>query len=432
MTEGELDQITHKYMYNERAPQEMTTKELEDFLKDYSPQQGIKNPSFVESPQRNTGFPESSKAYANAMRALQDKLKLLENENSSLKARAKDSEERGLQDREKWQKRLMQELDSANEREKNLTHKLNKLEEELRKNLYTNKNLEEQVQIKETQVRYLENENNRFQEQAILDKENLKLEIDFYNKKINAFNEKEQKFNEEIERLEREKSLLQEELAQEKRVVQSLQAEVNYLRESSDNQRTSLQKNYQTLESELKKQNTEQFTQLKKLRVKHKSLRELTKQQEQQIDYLKKEVESLQNSLKESEQTKLQMLSSRGKKPPSFTNRPPVQKKQQRPVSAKSVTKSPRVKSKSPVPRAFSPKAPKASLSEQISKLEKEIADLNTKYRKTLHSSQEGGSDLSSLREQLSEFASKIENKTQELFNLKKKQQQVLRQQLEK
>ena len=66
------------------------------------------------------------------MRALQERIKILESENSDMKHRLKDIEGRGFTDRERWQTKFVEEMQLAGNKEKTLHVRMMELEEKNR------------------------------------------------------------------------------------------------------------------------------------------------------------------------------------------------------------------------------------------------------------------------------------------------------------
>ena len=77
--------------------------------------------------------PRDSKACAGAMRALQEHLKELESENNELKDKIAVFENRSANDREKWQIRIMEEVQQGKDKENLLQNRLKERDEEINK-----------------------------------------------------------------------------------------------------------------------------------------------------------------------------------------------------------------------------------------------------------------------------------------------------------
>jgi len=67
------------------------------------------------------------------------------------------------------------------------------------------------------------------------------------------------------------------------------------------------------------------------------------------------------------------------------------------------------------------------NLKVKIKELDKELEDLNRRYKQALLKSPSEGADLSLLRNELNTLASLMENKSSELYALKRKHQAILR-----
>lgn len=233
--------------FRPNSPKLNPEKENEDLYHNVSssnspPQFGSEYVSPSISKTNKQSSEASSKAYAQAMKALQDKIKLLESDNNSYKSKLLSLEGKSHNDREKWQIRLIEELKNADEVHKSLEEKNSELEDEVRLLQQKNFILEEQTRIKDTQIQHQESEIKRNSDQFLLDRDNLSLENAYLKKQVSMRNSDDRTMIQQLESCDREKELAKEELAQERRIVQSLQAEISFLRENSDAQRNSLQK----------------------------------------------------------------------------------------------------------------------------------------------------------------------------------------------
>jgi hypothetical protein len=369
--------------------------------------------------------PKDSKACAGAIRALQDRLKQIESENTELRDKLIVHENRANNDREKWQIRIMEEVQLSKDKETLLQSRLYEREEEIKKLMLRFSNMEDQLKIKETQCRHVENESKRNSDQYAMDIESLNLQIEILNKNLNEKNNEGKYSHNILEKIEREKNLVEEELKQEKRINQSLQSEVNFLRDNSEHQRLSLQKNFETLETELTKQNADYFQKIKELEIKNKSLRDLNANQTKQIEHLKKEISELLKAKKFSEDQKIEILKSKGIELPKKT-------------PSKSMSK-PTFRSKSPGTAKINHKKEKSlvdtkeileneeDLRKSIANCEKDLEKLNQRYKSLLNLSYKESGDLSSVRKDMGKLADEIDQKSEELYDLKKRQQQFLR-----
>lgn len=458
----------HDYTTESHRPinvKELSTKELEEIVRgSFTPKESPRFSSHQSmSPHsRNQKSPPrdgSSKSFAGAMRSLQDKIRFLETENTDLKDRLVAAENKAQKDRDQWQVKIMEELKHASAKDKGMQSRLLDLEEELRKKMQRVLMLEEQLKIKDTQIRHCENEIKRNMDQFVIDKENSSLQQEYVQKQLVNKTNEEKKLKEYLDKAERERSLANEELAQEKRISSGLKSEVQYLRENNGAQRTNLQKNHELLEMELSKQNQEYLLKVKELEIKLRSAKELGTNQAQQIEYLKKEIAQLQLENRNAEDSRIEVLKSRTYDDSLTNPKKGVKRLQTNRTGKLGAT----IKTKSPTPYSSSKsllvepnktlKRPtgtqKRSLNERslsslisvrsardedyqtdIEKVEQEIADVSSKYRRLLQVSQEATGDLGSLRKELNLLCLDMEKKNEELYEFKRKQQSFLKQKL--
>ena len=368
--------------------------------------------------------PKDSKACAGAMRALQDRLKGLESENLDLKDKLIVLENRGNNDREKWQTRLIEEVQLNKEKEAIYSNKLQEREEEIERLHLRVCTLEEQMKIKETQVKYAEKEANRLMEQFKVDVESLNLQIELMHKALNEKQCESKSSNHVVERLEREKSLIAEELKQEKRISTSLQSEVNFLRENNENQRNSLQKNLEALENELSKQNLELISKVKELEIKNKSLRELNSNQSRQIDHLRKEVAEMNKVSKKNDEQKIENLKNKGME--TLKKVAPGKTLSRTNIRSKSPAK-PNLKKQNSMTEFKMNRESEDDVRKLIEENERTLDKLNQRYKTLLGLSYKDNSDLATVRRDMSKIADEIDQKSEELYDLKKRQQDFLR-----
>ncbi|CAG9311269.1 unnamed protein product [Blepharisma stoltei] len=401
-----------------------------------------------------------SKAYANAMRALQERIKALESENAYLKDKISSIEGKGNSDREKWQQRLMEEVKNSGQKEKQYQNTIIDLEQEI-KNLTERMMVgEEQMKIKDDQILYQINQGKTNYEQFILDRDNLCLEIEHLKNQLAAKMNEHQSSSNFVLGLERDKKLTEEENSQLRRINATLEEEVAFLRESTHQQKSSLQKSYQDFENEVNLKASEFLQTIKELEIKNKGLNEIATNQKKQIEYLKKEINDLHDYKKASLTQKIESLSSsssrkqlspsieeskarRPKKSLSIKANENHVQKSRSPICEtccrRESSKTPKSSLKKPIPQKSFSKSVKINdpaptteedIFSSIQSLEKEISSLGQKYKHLLQTSQEGTSDLSALRKEITETSSEIQQKSDALYELKKKHHSILREKL--
>lgn len=200
-------------------------------------------------------------------------------------------------------------------------------------------------------------------------------------------------------------------------------------------------------------------------------MKELISNQGKQIAYLKREIQELQNIKKATDDSKIELLRSFSQgnnnsftrlndskskkavatKPAIRKNSPSNSQKSRSPTRSNS-TKSPGrdlsntlSTQKSSKNRQVShssltetnkisfkeSKATDDDLSESISNLERDLAQRNQKYKQLLQMSHEGTPDLSALRRDIGSLSSDIQQKSELLYDFKKRQQVYLREKLQ-
>lgn len=364
-----------------------------------------------------TAVDSSSRALTGAMKALQEKIKYLDSELHACKDQLLSSESKYSSDREKWQTRLLSEIQMSKERENMLQTRLSSFASEVQKLQQKLNSCEEQLKIKDIQCKFTESEGKRNFDQFSVDIESLTLQIDYLQKNLASKTANEQKLQKALDQAVRDKEVAEEELKQQKRINSGLQSEVNFLRENSEFQRTSLHKNLITVESELTNQNSEFAQKIKELEVKNKSLRDLNHNQNQQISHLKKEILEMNRMNEEKTLKKIDLIKTK-----SFAKKPPVKVNTSKRRSA-----SPKVRESFREPEK---KKVEEDFRKQIFNCEKEIDKLSNSYKDLICLTSSGSADLNSLRREMTRLAGDIEKKNEELYEYKKKQQEFLRERL--
>lgn len=362
-----------------------------------------------------TSINSPSCALTGAMKALQEKIKYLESELHSYKDHLSSSESKHSSDYETWQTRLISEMQMSKEKENLLQSRLTNYSSELQKLQQKLNSCEEQLNIKEVQCKFNESESKRKAEQFTVDIESLTLQIDYLQKKLVNTTASEGKLQKALNQAIRDKEVAEEELKQQKRINLGLQSEVNFLRENSDFQRTSLHKNLITVESELTNKNSEFAQKIKELEIKNKSLRDFCHNQNQQISHLKKEILDINRINEEKSLKKKSLMKTRSyvKKPlvkANLTNRKSASPRESLKVSEK--------------------KKVEEDYKKEILICEKEIDKLSHSYKDLICLTSSGSGDLNTLRREMARLAGEIEKKNEELYEYKKKQQEFLRERL--
>jgi chromosome segregation ATPase len=360
----------------------------------------------------------SSRALTGAMKALQEKIKYLESDLHQCKEQMLSSESKYSSDREKWQTRLLSEIQMSKERETLLQTRLSAYASESQKLQQRLSQCEEQLKIKDIQCKFSESEGKRNFEQFSVDVESLTLQIEYLQKSLSSKTTSEQKLQKALDQAIRDKDFAEEELKQQKRINSGLQSEVNFLRENSEFQRNSLQKNYQNVESELTAQNQEFLQKIKELEVKNKSLRDLNHNQSQQISHLKKEITEMNKMNEEKTLKKIDLIKTK-----TLQKKPPVK------VVSKRRSASPKVREVSQLKETERKKG-EEDFKKQIVLCEKEIDRLSSSYKDLICLTSSGSADLNNLRKEMTRLASDIEKKNEELYEYKKRQQDFLRDRL--
>jgi hypothetical protein len=382
----------------------------------------------------------------NQVKDLKQRLKNAEFENKRLTIDLEANSHRHSKEKEM----LLSQLAQSKETEAKLKDDLNKNKEEY--NLFKKKSLDYETKnsFLESQLEFLTKENKRIADQHKIDKENWELKLE---------NLKKSSKGDENDGI---KTMILLNKAEAK--ITELNNELIGLKNKNEYQKLNYQKKMDFVENEIKKLKSEEEKYIKELEIKNKNNEEIIIQLKSRI----KEIEITIEKKTSGNKTVLSKLSkrpenksiekshsiseklSKSSKSPLYkspkqnkTKFSPINKRSNSALkdstSSKDLKRKPPSRDTSterasnmPTTRTHN-KAPsylrKESQIEIIESLEKEIAVLTGRYKYLLQMSQDA-SDLISLRTEINKIASDIENKSNQLYEFKKKHQDYLKQQI--
>jgi hypothetical protein len=348
---------------------------------------------------------KKSKAYAAAMKALQEKLQELEIENSSLSQKLSETESKRQSDRHNFD---LQQQEDRLRYEKLLKQKINDLDQQEKISQKGLKKLQDSIKISEIKLKFNEEQVTRLNEQLQLDKENFQLETECLKKALADAKASEKDLNEALLREKKAKKLLKDQIIEQEKLVESLKEEVEYLKDHNKEHKIRLEENFKSIKSELILKNQENLAMIKQLNLKNKNLQRLANDSKKQGDFYKIQCIKLSQKARESQDLAKEMKKSRSKSRISegkATNR--------RSVSSLRLSETPDF-------------TEEACIGKAINSKEFEIKKLSDRYQK-LQSLQFDTSELESFQQNLEEICVNMEKKNRELSELKKKQRESLK-----
>lgn len=343
-----------------------------------------------------------SKAYAAAMKALQDKLYDLESENSTLKLRFSEIESKKQSEKYKTELHISEEKQKI---EKIFKQKINDLESTDKNSQKTIKKLNDVIKLLEVKVKFSEDQVLRLNEQILLDKENFQLELECCKKSLGDAKGLEKELKEMLAREKREKMMVKEQLCEQGKLVESLKSEVEFLKEHNKEHRVRIEENFKSIKSELLLKNQENLMLIKQLNMKNKNLQREAIDSKKQGDYYKIQCIKLSQRARESQDSAKEMKKNRSKS--KISNK--------RSVSSLRISEIPDIELSS-----------SDSVVKAISSKEKEIEKLSSRYQK-LQSMQFETNEIESVQKNLEEICISMDKKSKELSELKKKQRDHLK-----
>lgn len=360
---------------------------------------------------------KDSKACPGAMHALQARLKHLENEKTHFKDNQIIFESRCYNDREKWQTRFLQEINLNKQQESLFINQLHKQQEQIQQLQVRTLSLQEQLKTKETQTNNSQNSSIHLKNQFKADIQSLHLQIELLQKSLNIKSSETKSTSTQSYKLIQEKNLLSQELKQQKIIRSNLESELKFSIENLE-----YQQNLQSLEFEFIKSSSELSNKIKELEINNRSLREISTNQYKKIQYLRRQIVELSefNFINEEE-----FMDQRDLKNRNESNRK---------VRPKSVPRSfNRFKSqkenldKGKIICGLGERGCEDEVRRMIGESGKNLDMLNQRYKTLIGLSYKENSDLASVRRDLMRISDEIELNNEELYDLKKKQQEFLR-----
>ena len=364
----------------------------------------------------------NSRAVSAAMRALQDRIRLLEAENEHLTRSLRLSEDRVVQEAALWKNKQEDSLQT----EKILRNRVRELEDEIRNIKISLQNAIEQVRILENQMRVNQTETYRSTEQCKLDKEAWVLEKERLEKALEARTGSERQLKSRVTALEAREKAMIEEMRSVQAVKRELEGEVKYLRTNQAKETKSLQKTLAEVETDLKSQNAELSGRVQTLQAKNSKLTELANRRKEEADYVKKEIQTIRASSsprKRSPPSQHHSRKSSGRPPLSERTHTPQPRPENRHIGAH-LTPS---HSESNVHIPKSQVLEESQLNRRIQQIEAELDEDSWKYQSLLQQSQDSKTDLGALRTEMDALADEMDTKTSKLLRLKKEHNEAAR-----
>ncbi|OMJ82885.1 hypothetical protein SteCoe_16279 [Stentor coeruleus] len=397
-------------------------------------------------------------------KALKEQIKTLEFDNKRLELDLEAAQHRFFVEKDA----LNQKITELKSSESSLKVQVATLQNDMLKTQQKSNETNDKHAFFNSQIEFLTKENKRINDQYKIDKENWELKLKTLEKLSKAPEDKE-----DI------KSLIQLNKAEAK--ILELNNEISELKNKNEQQKQNYQKKIDFVDGEIKKLKQEEEKYIKELEEKNKNNEEIINQLNKRIKDIEKLVENkeegkkstpLRNPRQKSLDNKSEKSKSVSEKLSRSSKSPLLQSPKAKPIKSalqnkrantylkesssnkdigkmKTPIKEPIVDIKSnknigntkekddkirnlPSSRILN-KAPsylrKENQNNNLEVLEKEIAVLTGRYKYLLQMSQDA-SDVVSLRNEITKVAGEIEDKSNQLFAVKKKQQDFLKQQI--
>lgn len=358
--------------------------------------------------QSSSGHQKKSKAYAAAMKALQDKLIELDSENISLKQKIQDSESKRQIEKQTLEIQIQEDRQRY---EKIFKNKLNDLEQQEKNSQKTIKKLNDSLKVIQIKLKFNEDQVLRLNEQLVIDKENFILETECIKKSLEDSKNNEKEVKEELIKAKREKKVLKDQLVEQEKYIETLREEVEYLKEHNKEHKLRIEENFKSIKSELILKNQENLAIIKQLNMKNKNLQRVANDSKKQGEFFKIQCIKLSQKARESQETAKEMKKSRSKS----RNFESV-----KPTNRRSVS-SLRFSDATDTEVTYDD-----CIGQAINNKEVEIRKLSDRYNK-MQSVQLDTNEIENFQRNLEDICVCMDRKNKELYELKRKQRDQLK-----
>jgi hypothetical protein len=204
---------------------------------------------YNESTQNN--FFTNSNAANNYLKSLQEKNRILNLENEDLKKSFIELSELLEKERSDFHKKLVTEINKANDIERNLKNELNSLENENKLLVEESNDLRMKLSLLESNVSILENEKSRHLEQNAVEKDNLQNQIESLYREIKETKNRFDLTLEENENFRIKLSKKNEENSNLEKAIQNLKEQFFNLQRNAEDEKVSLLSSLKNLKDNL-------------------------------------------------------------------------------------------------------------------------------------------------------------------------------------
>jgi hypothetical protein len=224
-----------------------------------------------------------------AMRALQDRIQVLETDKAAVVSQLKAAEERYREERHRWQSRVEEEESQACFKERVVLSRYAEAEAVNARLNETTFVQQEQLKILGVQVKILQSENRRLVETYDIDRGNWAFELEQAQNDLRLMREAEKRLISEVKGLQSQGIETKRELKEARKDCDRLTSEATVIRLTAEQQRNTQAQHFEHSEARSNKQSQDQANRIKQLELQVRRLNAQVKTAEKAADYWKKE-----------------------------------------------------------------------------------------------------------------------------------------------
>ena len=360
----------------------------------------------------------NSQAVAGAIRALQDKIRLLERENRAISV---EFTEKLTIEKRSWEERSRIALSEHFQKEGTAGKRVAELEDELHQQRLKGINLEEYVKSVTAQMENRQENSDFEREKAGKREKALENRVETVEKQLEQKKKEVELIELNLLHLEMEKRRLETENSDLVSEIHRLKGEIDRQKRSETTEKSALISKI----SENEQIFADFHSKITNFEREIQHLTELNRTKDQQIQFFREEVESLKraHAISESARTTLSLENEKARKliyDLSLTHETLFRDGEKRRKIRDFPAKSPKSASKQPQKHTEKPGKLPDAISSQASTIEREISLLNEAYNQVLSKAE--SMELNNLRGELNEIAGRMEAKWKALEELKRRQ----------
>lgn len=410
----------------------MIPSELRSFEESLSTPRARLKPRLLQSPLATSSGASTSRSVSNAMKALQERIKELEESSAGLEDKLKSHQSQESKFESRWRLRLAEEVQLSQERSRQSQAALDSVQKQLNDALSKLESQQTEANVHELEAKRLKEALAVAQETLQKRGKKMQQQIEIVNAQLNARKDEFDRVKLGLQQAMYEKQLLTEELKQSRDQAAVLQSELDQVKDlfnakMKDSETVRYIQLASTQELDYSRKNAELMQQLKRQELVITNLEQEKQHHIRLIDQLDSQIQDLNLKTRTMDQENRKDLTSTAgysaqqlAKQALIGSDRLVQTHQHRHRPHSTKLKRPDIRIRSPrhsveISSILSPNS--------TTTLEQEISELNRQYKVLLAKASEDDADLESLRLELNTIAAAMEAKSHNLYTIRRKEE---------